>query len=162
MNYYSVLDYYEISVIATVNKYYNYENIAVILNNIAKDYFMNILDWKSIIFYVPIIIKVMSTYNESTEGKPKSSNEVFIGKKPLMTYVTATLVQLANEPTVFIKARGKSIPMAVDVSQIIVKRMNTLGYKVSSVKIGSEVVKSQDGNNRNVSTIEVAVSRNSS
>jgi DNA-binding protein len=52
--------------------------------------------------------------------------------------------------------------MAVDVSQIIVKRMNTLGYKVSSVKIGSEVVKSQDGNNRNVSTIEVAVSRNSS
>jgi len=162
MNYYNVLDYYEISVIATVNKYYNNENIAVILNNIAKDYFTNIMDWKSIIFYVPIIIKLMSTYNESTEGKPKSSNEVFIGKKPLMTYVTATLVQLANEPTVFIKARGKSIPMAVDVSQIIVKRMNTLGYKVSSVKIGSEVVKSQDGNNRNVSTIEVAVSRNSS
>ena len=38
-----------------------------------------------------------------------------------MTYVTATLVQLANEATVFIKARGKSIPMAVDVAQIIVK-----------------------------------------
>ena len=44
MNYYNVLDYYEISVIATVNKYYNNENIAVILNNIAKDYFTNILD----------------------------------------------------------------------------------------------------------------------
>jgi len=104
----------------------------------------------------------MSTHNEKTDSRSKSSNEIFIGKKPLMTYVTATLVQLANEPTVVIKARGKSIPMAVDVSQIIVKRMNTLGYKVSSVKIGSEVVKSQDGNNRNVSTIEVAVSRNSS
>jgi DNA-binding protein len=52
--------------------------------------------------------------------------------------------------------------MAVDVSQIIVKRMNTLGYKVAAVKIGSEAVKSQDGNTRNVSTIEVAVSRNSS
>jgi DNA-binding protein len=52
--------------------------------------------------------------------------------------------------------------MAVDVSQIIVKRMNTLGYNVASVKIGSEAVKSQDGNTRNVSTIEVAVSRNSS
>jgi DNA-binding protein len=104
----------------------------------------------------------MSTYKENTNSKPKYSNEVFIGKKPLMTYVTATLVQLANEPTVFIKARGKSIPMAVDVSQIIVKRMNTLGYKVAAVKIGSEAVKSQDGNTRNVSTIEVAVSRNSS
>jgi DNA-binding protein len=104
----------------------------------------------------------MSTHNKNTDSKPKYSNEVFIGKKPLMIYVTATLVQLANEPTVVIKARGKSIPMAVDVSQIIVKRMNTLGYNVASVKIGSEAVKSQDGNTRNVSTIEVAVSRNSS
>ena len=104
----------------------------------------------------------MSTYKESTDNKPKSSNEIFIGKKPLMTYVTATLVQLANEPTVFIKKKKKSIPMAVDVAQIIVKRMNALGYKVASVKIGSETVKSQDGNIRNVSTIEVAVTRNSS
>ena len=94
-------------------------------------------------------------------SKSKFSNEIFIGKKPLMTYVTATLVQLANEPTVVIKARG-SIPRAVYVAQIIVKRMNTLGYKVGSVKIGSEAVKSQDGNVRNVSTIEVTVSRNSS
>ena len=80
----------------------------------------------------------MSTHNEKTDSRSKSSNEIFIGKKPLMTYVTATLVQLANEPTVVIKARGKSIPRAVDVAQIIVKRMNTLGYKVGSVKIGSE------------------------
>ena len=104
----------------------------------------------------------MSTYEKNTDSEAKSSNEVFIGKKPLMTYVTATLVQLANEATVFIKARGKSIPMAVDVAQIIVKRMNTLGYRVASVKIGSETVKSQDGNTRNVSTIEVTVSRDSS
>ena len=96
----------------------------------------------------------MSTYNEKKDSKPKSSNEVFIGKKPLMTYVIATLVQLVSEPTVFKKARGKSIPMAVDVAQIIVKRMNTLGYKVASVKIGSEAIKSEDGNTRNVSTIE--------
>ena len=103
----------------------------------------------------------MSTYKENADSKPKFSNEIFIGKKPLMTYVTATLVQLANEPSVFIKARGKSIPMAVDVSQIIIKRMNALDYKISSVKIGSEAVKSQDGNTRNVSTIEIAVSRGS-
>ena len=107
-------------------------------------------------------MKLMSTYKKNADSKPKSSNEIFIGKKPLMTYVTATLVQLANESTVFIKARGKSITMAVDVSQIIIKRMNTLGYQIASVKIGSETVKSQDGNIRNVSTIEIAVSRNSS
>ena len=105
----------------------------------------------------------MSSKNETTgSNRSKSSNEIFIGKKPLMTYVTATLVQLANEPSVVIKARGKSIPRAVDVAQIIVKRMETLGYKVAAVKLGSEAVQSQDGNTRNVSTIEVAVSRNSS
>jgi archaea-specific DNA-binding protein len=99
----------------------------------------------------------MSSNNANTEMK--ANNAVFIGKKPLMTYVTATLVQLANEPTVIIKARGKSITRAVDVAQIIVKRMNTLGYKIGPVKIGSELVQSQDGKTRNVSTIEVYISR---
>jgi DNA-binding protein len=60
---------------------------------------------------------------------------------------------------VVIKARGKSITRAVDVAQIIVKRMDTLGYKIGPVKIGSEIVQSQDGKARNVSTIEVAISR---
>ena len=96
----------------------------------------------------------MSTYNENTDSKPKSSNEIFIGKKPLMTYVTATLVQLANEPTVVIKARGKS------VLWIIVKRVSALDYQGTRIKIGFEAIKSQDGNTRNVLTIEVAVSRN--
>jgi DNA-binding protein len=99
----------------------------------------------------------MSTNNANTEIK--ANNEIFIGKKPLMTYVTATLVQLANEPIVIIKARGKSITRAVDVAQIIVKRMDTLGYKIGPVKIGSQSVQSQDGRNRNVSTIEVYISR---
>ena len=83
----------------------------------------------------------------------RASNEILIGKKPLMTYVTATLVQLANEPTVLIKARGKSITRAVDVAQIIVKRMNNMGYK-----IGSQMIQSEDGKERNVSTIEVQIS----
>jgi len=153
----------EVSDIDTINKIKQIpDNIDGILNNLAKDYATNIPNWKKHYILLFKNIKLMSTYNEKKDSKPKSSNEVFIGKKPLMTYVTATLVQLASEPTVFIKARGKSIPMAVDVAQIIVKRMNTLGYKVASVKIGSEAIKSEDGNTRNVSTIEVAVSRNSS
>ncbi|MDQ3909786.1 MAG: DNA-binding protein [Thermoproteota archaeon] len=100
----------------------------------------------------------MSTSTNSVRQRT-SSNEIFIGKKPLMTYVTATLVQLANEPTVVIKARGKSITRAVDVAQIIVKRMDTLGYKIGPIKLGSETVQSDDGRVRNVSTIEVPISR---
>src|SRR2546427_9178476 len=99
----------------------------------------------------------MTTSNANIEHK--ASNEIFVGKKPIMTYVTATLVQLANEPIVIIKARGKSITRAVDVAQIIVKRMETLGYKVGPVKLGSEAIQSQDGKTRNVSTIEVHISR---
>ena len=88
----------------------------------------------------------------------RASNEILIGKKPLMTYVTATLVQLANEPTVLVKARGKSITRAVDVAQIIVKRMDNMGYKIGHVKIGSQMIQSEDGKERNVSTIEVQIS----
>ncbi|MGI0073553.1 MAG: DNA-binding protein [Nitrosotalea sp.] len=86
-------------------------------------------------------------------------NIVFIGKKPILTYMNATLTLLANEPTVTIKARGKSITTAVDVSQMIVKRMHAMGYKISGVRIFSERMESKDGKERNVSTIEVDVSR---
>ena len=76
-----------------------------------------------------------------------------------MTYVNATLTLLANEPTVIIKARGKSITTAVDVSQMIVKRLDAVGYKITDVRIFSERMTSLDGRERNVSTIEVDVSR---
>jgi len=85
-------------------------------------------------------------------------NIIFIGKKPILTYLNATLTLLANEPVVTIKARGRSIITAVDVSQMIVKRMNAMGYKVSSVRIFSERLQSKDGKDRNVSTIEIDVS----
>lgn len=86
-------------------------------------------------------------------------NIVFIGKKPILTYMNATLTLLANEPTVTIKARGRSITTAVDVSQMIVKRMHAMGYQVSGVRIFSERMESKDGKERNVSTIEIDVSR---
>jgi len=89
----------------------------------------------------------------------RPANIIFIGKKPIMTYVNATLTLLSNEPTVTIKARGKNITFAVDVSQMIVKRMNAVGYRVSSVRIFSEKLMSLDGKERNVSVMEVDVSR---
>lgn len=96
---------------------------------------------------------------QETETTSKARNEIFVGKKPLMAYVTASLVQLANEPNVIIKARGKSITKAVDVAQIIIKRMNTLGYQINEVKLGSEEMQSQDGKTRNVSTIEIDLAK---
>lgn len=86
-------------------------------------------------------------------------NIIFIGKKPIMIYVNATLTLLANEPTVTIKARGKSITTAADVSQMIVKRLDAMGYRITNVRIFSDRMTSLDGRERNVSTIEIDVSR---
>ena len=103
-----------------------------------------------------------STEESKSEKKEDSSrvrNVVFVGIKPIMTYVTATLTQLSSEPTVTIKARGKRITQAVDVSQMIVKRMNTVGYIISDVRISSDSLTSQDGKMRNVSTMEIDVTK---
>lgn len=91
----------------------------------------------------------------------ESRNTIFIGKKPLMAYVTSTLIQLANLPTVYIKARGMSIGHAVDVAQIVARKTENAGYSIGEIKIGSESLESQDGRTRNVSTIEIEVKRNS-
>ena len=92
----------------------------------------------------------------------KATNVIFVGKKPLMAYVTATLVQLASEDLVTVKARGNSITSAVDVAQIIEKRMGNIGYRIGDVKIGSEALQSQDGRTRNVSTIEIEIVKGAS
>jgi len=97
--------------------------------------------------------------SEKEEDSSRVRNVIFVGIKPIMTYVTATLTQLSSEPTVTIKARGKRITQAVDVSQMIVKRMNTVGYIVSDVRISSDSLTSQDGKMRNVSTMEIDITK---
>ena len=104
--------------------------------------------------------------NTETQREPQREpqrdgprDSIYIGKKPLMAYVTSTLIQLANQPTVTIKARGLSIGRAVDVSQIILKRMENAGYTIGDVRIGSETLQAEDGRTRNVSTIEIEVKK---
>ena len=94
--------------------------------------------------------------NDDESDKPR--NIIFVGKKPLMTYVNATLTQLSVTPVVTIKSRGKSITQAVDISQFIMKRMDTVGYFIKDVRISSDSLKSNDGKSRNVSNIEIDMS----
>ena len=104
----------------------------------------------------------VTTEPTQTTKRPESSgprDTIYIGKKPLMAYVTSTLIQLANIPSVTIKARGMSIGRAVDVSQIISRKTENAGYTIGNINIGSESLESQDGRLRNVSTIEIEVKR---
>jgi DNA-binding protein len=108
--------------------------------------------------------KPTETPENTQNSKPRESSgnrdTIFIGKKPLMAYVTSTLIQLANLPAVYIKARGMSIGRAVDVAQIIARKTESAGYIIGEIKISSEALESQDGRTRNVSTIEIEVKRN--
>ena len=52
------------------------------------------------------------------------SNTFFVGKKPLMSYALAALPQFnSGNDEVIIKARGRAISKAVDVAEIIKRRL---------------------------------------
>lgn len=89
------------------------------------------------------------------------SNQVFIGRKPVMNYVLACLTLLqggSNEITV--KARGRAISTAVDVVEIIRRRFMS-EIKLKGIKIGTEQFPAEEGGTgpMNVSTIEVTLAR---
>ena len=99
------------------------------------------------------------TPETSTSEPVEERDVIYVGTKPIMTYVSATLTQLSTRSVVTIKARGKRITQAVDVSQMIVKRMDSVGYFVSDVRISSDSLTSQDGKQRNVSNMEIDISK---
>jgi len=90
-----------------------------------------------------------------SEHVEQTHNVIIMGGKPIMLYVTATLGKLASLPIVTIAGRGKRITQAIDVSQMIVKRMNEVGYEISDIRISSDSLVSRDGRERKVSKIEI-------
>ena len=89
------------------------------------------------------------------EQTTEKHDVIFIGTKSIMDYVSATLTQLASFPIVTIKARGKRITQAIEVSQMIVKRMDQVGFEIVDVRNSSSSLTSKDGQKRNVASIEI-------
>ncbi len=89
-------------------------------------------------------------------------NNVFIGGKPFMNYVTGVVMQFTtqNANDVIIKARGKFISRAVDVAEVSAKRFLDNGVAVTDIKIDSEGFKNNEGRDIRVSTIEITLSKN--
>lgn len=90
-----------------------------------------------------------------------SNNEsIFIGSKPIMSYVTAVITALRKADEVKILARGRAITNAVDVVELT-KRNFMTDIIVNSISIGTEKI--SEGNDvRNVSTIEITLSKKKS
>jgi DNA-binding protein len=89
---------------------------------------------------------------EEKAVKKTAENVVFIGTKPVMNYVLAVITQF-NQGTgeVTLKARGKAISRAVDVSEIVKNRF-LQSLAVKNIQIGTEELQTESGAT-NVSTI---------
>ncbi len=89
-------------------------------------------------------------------------NTIFIGEKPFMNYVTAIVMQFTtkNAKDITIKARGKFISRAVDVSEVASKRFLNDQVQLGNIKIDSEEFTNKEGKQVRVSTIEIALEKN--
>ncbi len=88
-------------------------------------------------------------------------NSIFIGEKPFMNYVTAVVMQFTtkNASEVVVKARGKFISRAVDVSEVAIKRFLKDQIAVGNIAIDSEDFKNKEGREVRVSTIEIVLTK---
>ena len=100
---------------------------------------------------------------EPEQEKAEETHDViYVGGKPIMTYVNATLTLIKSTPVVTLMARGHRIKQAVDVALTIVKRMSAVGYTIGDVRISSNPMESLDGKSRNISTIEIDIQKSDS
>ena len=92
----------------------------------------------------------------------KNDNSVFIGSKPFMNYVTSIVMQFTakNRELVVVKARGKNIQKAIDVSESVRTRfLKDKGIETKNVKIDSEEVENKEGRKVSVSSIEITLGK---
>jgi DNA-binding protein len=87
-------------------------------------------------------------------------NIIYIGRKPAMSYVMATLATFNNGDIVHLKARGRSITTAVDVAEITRNRYLT-GMLRPEISIGTEKLEDERGP-RNVSTMTIVLNKGDS
>jgi len=90
----------------------------------------------------------------------KDPNTIYIGRKPTMNYVLAVITNFNSSDTkeVTLKARGQAITTAVDVAEIIHNRFMK-DLNVGGIMIGTEEMQREEGGTRNVSTMEIKLTR---
>ena len=93
------------------------------------------------------------------EAPTKTDNVVFIGKKPVMNYVTACITFFnSGEKQVVAKARGRAISRAVDTIELL-RRAFVKNLEIESIEINTEELLRIEGQHSNVSTIEITVAK---
>ncbi len=90
-----------------------------------------------------------------------ADNSIFVGTKPFMNYVTGVVMQFTTKDAqdVIIKARGKFISRAVDISEVVAKRFLQDQIELKDIKIDSEEFQNKEGKEVRVSTIEIRLGK---
>ena len=102
--------------------------------------------------------KTVTERAPSTRGNIPT-NTVLIGQKPLMAYATAIVMQInSGSKELSVKARGRVISKAVDVVEVCRRRFFDGKLEIKDVSIGTEVL-GEEGQTRNVSTIEIKLAK---
>jgi len=86
-----------------------------------------------------------------------ADDNIYVGSKPIMSYVTAIITALQRAESVRVLARGRAISSAVDAVEVT-KRSFITDITVDDVSIGTERLGEGD-TARNVSTIDITLSR---
>ena len=90
----------------------------------------------------------------------REPNVIYVGRKPPMNYVLGIITGFSESNTkeVTLKARGRSITTAVDVAEIT-RRKFMKNLSIGEITIGTEEMQQDEGGTRNVSTIEITLTR---
>jgi DNA-binding protein len=93
-------------------------------------------------------------------SEQRNYNTIFVGKKPVMSYVLACLTLFQNGTMdITLKARGRAISKAVDAAQILTKKF-VPEVTVKSIELSTELVRSIDsGATSDVSSMEIHLSK---
>ncbi len=87
----------------------------------------------------------------------RDENAVFVGRRPTMNYVMATMMILNKGVECTVKARGRAISHAVDVCEILRNRF-LKGTDYKDIKLSTEQLEGENGQSNNVSSIEIILS----
>jgi len=87
-------------------------------------------------------------------------NTVYVGGKPVMSYVLAVVTQFnaSKAPEVVIKARGKAISRAVDVAEIVRNKFLP-AVRIDKITTATEEVKREDGSSASISAMEITLKK---
>lgn len=89
----------------------------------------------------------------------ESINTIYIGRKPVMSYVMAVMTAMRDEKSeAMLMARGRAISTAVDVAEVV-RNQFLSDLVVKDITIGTEELENDDGSLRNVSNIAITLAK---